>query len=96
MYLRGFIKQLSLDSQESEVMVRLVGSSNSNEGRVEISNGGEWGTICDDLWEKADADVICRQLGYANGAVRQSMSAEFGQGSMALLLLLFFCLCHVS
>ncbi|XP_062514777.1 neurotrypsin-like [Corticium candelabrum] len=58
--------------------IRLVGR-NQYEGRVEVFNGGVWGTVCDTTWDDNDAQVVCKQLGYNYGGTAYG-SARYGRG----------------
>ena len=49
--------------------IRLQGGANSMTGRVEICINNVWGTVCDDFWGNSDAQVVCRQLGYATNGI---------------------------
>ena len=45
--------------------VRLVGGQNKFEGRVEVCRGGQWKTVCNGEWGDKEAQVVCRQVGFA-------------------------------
>ena len=45
--------------------LRLRGGNSELEGRVELCWNETWGTICDGFWSTFDANVACRQLGFA-------------------------------
>ncbi|XP_061609891.1 scavenger receptor class A member 5 [Phyllopteryx taeniolatus] len=63
-----------------DTLVRLVNGSGPHEGRVEVFHERRWGTVCDDVWDKKDGDVVCRMLGY-RAAAEVHKTGRFGQGS---------------
>lgn len=60
--------------------VRLVGGPSLNEGLVEVYYNNTWGSVCDQMWDKQDADVFCRMMGYT-GSTEPKSSAGYGKGS---------------
>ncbi len=62
--------------------VRLKGSNFSHMGRVEIKQHGFWHAVCSIGWDKHDADVVCRQLGFTQAVVEVG-HGQFGS-SLAL------------
>ena len=51
--------------------LRLAGTGTSSmQGRIELCNNNQWGTVCDDSWGTPDAMVVCRQLGYSRTGKR--------------------------
>ena len=64
------------------ISVRLKGGNTPNEGFIEIKgSNGNWGGICDDYWDKPDADVVCRMLGYPSAERVYKQSKPFGHGT---------------
>ena len=65
--------------------LRLADGDDNFSGRVEVYWEGQWGTVCDDFWNLADAQVVCRQLGFQD-ARQATRFATHGAGTGVIWL----------
>ena len=49
----------------------MLGGQLSN-GRVEVCVDQQWGCVCDDNWDRNDAEVVCRWLGLSGECKEKS------------------------
>ena len=57
--------------------VRLVGGDDGSEGSVQYCRSNQYRNVCDDEWDKVDADVACRMAGYPDGALKGTIGSYF-------------------
>ncbi|XP_069738808.1 scavenger receptor cysteine-rich domain-containing protein DMBT1-like [Phaenicophaeus curvirostris] len=61
-------------------VLRLRDGPDRCSGRVEIFHHHQWGTVCDEGWDLAEAAVVCRSLGCGE-ALAAPGAARFGRGA---------------
>lgn len=70
----------TLDNTITQCQSRLLDGDYTWQGRVEINYNNTWGSVCDDVWDVEDANVVCRQLGFVR-AISAPRFSPFGQSS---------------
>ena len=51
--------------QDDDIQLVVPVGLQNNRGRVEVCVSEQWGSVCDNNWDQADANVACRQLGFS-------------------------------
>ncbi|XP_015590101.1 uncharacterized protein LOC107265302 isoform X3 [Cephus cinctus] len=70
--------EITCTLEELDYDIRLSGTSNSHEGRIEVKVHGEWGQVCDDGFGMINAGVVCRELGFELGALEVRPGGFYG------------------
>ncbi|XP_062507905.1 neurotrypsin-like [Corticium candelabrum] len=83
-----FIVALSAPIEYAYGDIRLVDGPSSREGRLELFDGTQWGTVCDDGFSDSEAQVVCRQLGYwySSAVAEVRRNAYYGYASGRIVL----------
>ena len=78
----------SFTAEESAFDVRLVSPISGFDflGRVEVKYNNTWGTVCDNMFNFNEADVICNMLNYTRATCIVA-NARMGRGSGEFYLL---------
>ena len=62
--------------------LRLVDGTSASRGRLEVYHSSQWGTVCDDYFDRNDAIVACRQLGLDAPPTTYQYDATGGTGQI--------------
>ena len=76
-----------IPSPTPSATIRLVNGPNAWSGRVEVLYDGVWGTVCDDYWDRADATVVCKQLGLPTAYATAYGNALYGSNTMLRIVM---------
>ena len=49
---------------DPETKIRLTNGTSPAEGRLEVRISNQWLTVCDQMFDTEDADVVCNMLGH--------------------------------
>ncbi|XP_025102146.1 neurotrypsin-like [Pomacea canaliculata] len=79
-----WISVLLVPSVAQQMSARVVNGT-ADAGRLEISYGGTWSTVCGNLFGQTEALVACRMLGFNSTTVVVVGSATYGAGSGSIL-----------
>ncbi|XP_025101966.1 deleted in malignant brain tumors 1 protein-like isoform X3 [Pomacea canaliculata] len=72
------------DSTDLKLTARLVNGDGMS-GRLEIFHNGEWGTVCNDIFEDTEARVACRMLGLKSFGATVVDTSTYGQGAGTII-----------
>ncbi|KAG1690283.1 Lysyl oxidase 2 [Nymphon striatum] len=77
--------------KEGDIRLVVGGHISKSQGNVQIYKSKKWGYICDDEWDKAEADVVCRELGLNTVQNVPTYKSTFGQATDRIVIDETFC-----